>query len=209
MRLTERCKHLHMLRQPWSMEPMLVASTRRKEGPWTIKLPHGQHGPVYRPTPQPESHSTLNFTTTKSYSRLNECLICSSESCRQHNFMFTCSLQFLIHCENPIRSAGEQRMEWKHGCAGEVWQHCFTLSGVINLEPIKTRCRAAEVTLTHSQPRRATLCQKLTIFKSQSNYRTLKHNLIKCAQLERPFLWYIITVHEIHKVLSLWIEAKA
>lgn len=49
--------------------------------------------------------------------------------------------------DSPIWPTGVQSTEWKH-CAGEVWQHCFTLTGVINLKAIKTRWRAAEVALT-------------------------------------------------------------
>lgn len=48
MRLTERCKHLHTLRQPWSMGPMPVAwrirRTGRREGPYRISRAHLQIG---------------------------------------------------------------------------------------------------------------------------------------------------------------------
>lgn len=84
---------------------------------------------------------------------------------------------FAIHhssaSEASIWPVGVQRIEWKHGCAGEVWQHCFTLAGVINSEAIKTRWRAAEVSLTLCQPRRAQLCQKRDL--------SFVVNLLSCA----------------------------
>lgn len=69
------------------------------------------------------------------------------------------SIFFSFQCKtNTSRASiwpvGVQRMEWQHGCAGEIWQHCVTFTGVINSQAIKTRWSAAEVTLMLSQPQR-------------------------------------------------------
>lgn len=85
------------------------------------------------------------------------------------------SIQHSSTSEASIWPAGVKRIEWRHGCAGEVWQHCFTLTGVINSEAIKTRWRAAEVTLTLSQPQRAQLCQERDL--------SIAVNLLSCVIL--------------------------
>lgn len=57
----------------------------------------------------------------------------------------------LLWCLLHLANGRAERTEWTQGCAGEVWQHCFTLTGVINSKAIKTRWKAAEVALTPSR----------------------------------------------------------
>lgn len=79
----------------------------------------------------------------------------------QRDYRLTCvTVFFFFQCKTNTSQAsiwpvGVQRMEWQHGCAGEIWQHCVTFTGVINSQAIKTRWSAAEVTLMLSQPQRA------------------------------------------------------
>lgn len=77
----------------------------------------------------------------------------------QRDYRLTCETVFFFQCKTNTSQAsiwpvGVQRMEWQHGCAGEIWQHCVTFTGVINSQAIKTRWSAAEVTLMLSQPQR-------------------------------------------------------
>lgn len=114
----------------------------------------------------------------------NHASLCSHEN----NFTFFTAIwiQPPSTSEASIWPAGVQRIERRHGCAGEVWQHCFTLAGVINSEAIKTRWRAAEVTLTLSQPRRAQLRQATDL--------SIAVNLLSCVILRHKQSYTWITI---------------